>query len=126
MLTVRRWLMSRKHREVADFIGEKVEYLFRHVLHPLGREYTVEEVAPALGQPAAYVSKLRRGHVANSGAEVLGALSNFFSVDIGYCFRVATYFDEHDPHYPYASRPLREVTPEEVAFVAGVLAQVQD
>ncbi len=47
MPSVRRWLMGRKQRELADFIGEKVDYLFRWVRDPSGWEYTVEEVAQA-------------------------------------------------------------------------------
>ncbi len=43
MSIVRRWLLGREHREVPDFIGEKVEYLFRQVRHPSGREYTVRK-----------------------------------------------------------------------------------
>jgi hypothetical protein len=30
-------MLGCKHREQADFIGEKVDYLFRQVRHPSGR-----------------------------------------------------------------------------------------
>lgn len=126
MSIFRRWMLGRKRAALAAFVGEKVDYLFRHVLHPSGREYTVEEVAQAIGTPTSYVLRLRRGHVANAESEVLGAVSDFFGVDHGYWFRVATYIDGDDPHYPYAARPQRELTPGEVAFMVQMLAQVQD
>lgn len=126
MSIFRRLTMSRQQADQAAFIGEKVDYLFRQVRHPSGREYTVEEVGRALGKPAAYVSRLRRGHVASPGAEVVGALGDFFGVDRMYWFRPVTYLDEHDPNYPYPPRPPREVTPEEVEFVAQMVAQLQD
>jgi len=116
--------MSKK-REQAAFIGEKVDYLFQHVLKPSGEAYTSEEVGEAIGKPASYVVRLRRKHIHNPGVEVLGALSDFFRVDRMYWFRPTTYIDENDPNYPYADVPQREVTPEEVAFVAEILTRIQ-
>jgi len=81
MPSVRHWLMSRKRREQAAFISEKVDYLFRHVRDSSGHEYTLEEVAQGIGKPAAHMAELRRGHVAVPGAEVLGAVRDVFGVD---------------------------------------------
>jgi hypothetical protein len=43
-----------------------------------------------------------------------------------YWFRPTTFIDEHDPNYPYAGRSLREVTPEEAAFVVEMLKRMQE
>ncbi len=57
----------------------------------------------AIGKLATYVAGVRCAYVANAGAEVLGALGDFFSVDNMYWFRPATLTDEHDHNYPYMS-----------------------
>jgi hypothetical protein len=125
MSVVRRWRLGRTHREQADFIGEKVEYLFRQVPHPTGREYTVAEVADAIGTPVSYVADLRGKRISDLGRERMDALNTFFGVDSGYWFRAMNYIDEHDPNYPHFDRPEREWTPEDVEMLARMLAHVQ-
>ncbi len=118
--------MGRKQREQADFIGEKVNYLFRQVRHPSGREYTVEEVAQATGLPLSYVVDLRRKRISKLERERMEALNAFFGVDSGYWFRARSYIDAHHPNYPQFDRPAREWTPEDVDMLARMLVQVQD
>lgn len=73
-------------------LADKLNHLFATV-HPPGRgEYTLDEVAEAIGQhgettiTAAYLSQMRRGQRTNPSKNVLEALAWFFGVSPAYFF----------------------------------------
>jgi transcriptional regulator with XRE-family HTH domain len=76
-------------------LAEKLDFLFRTVRTPGGREFSHEDVARAIGQAedgptisATYIWQLRRGQRTNPRMSHLHALARFFGVDPGYFFPV--------------------------------------
>lgn len=77
---------------VAPTLAEKMNRLFATV-HPPGRgEYTLDEVAEAIGadgkvtMSAAYLSQMRKGQRTNPSKNVLEALAHFFGISPAYFF----------------------------------------
>lgn len=120
-----------KRAEQAEFIGEKVDYLFRTVRKPTGEQYTNEEVHQATGISAPYLSRLRKKKVSNPGRDVLEALSIFFRVGPEYWFRSGTYItpsEEQQAQVAVIHRKLDEgnYTPEQVRFIAQMLEHLRE
>jgi len=86
-----------KQKEQANFIAEKLNYLFENVMSPLGRPYTLEAVQAATGIHASYIGKMRSAKIANPGHDVLAALSNFFGVNPDYWFQTENRLTQRDP-----------------------------
>lgn len=71
-----------------DF-AQRLDYLFKHITHPDGREYSYDEVQRGTGRAvtAAYIWRLRTGKAKNPGYWVIKALSDFFGIDPNYFFQ---------------------------------------
>jgi transcriptional regulator with XRE-family HTH domain len=71
-----------------DDVSEKIDYLFRTVRRPDGREYTYDEVQRGTeGRVSrSYVWKLRHGRNRNPSLDVIEALSEFFNVPPSFFF----------------------------------------
>jgi transcriptional regulator with XRE-family HTH domain len=120
-----------KRAEQAEFVGEKVDHLFRTVRKPSGEEFTYEEVHQGTGISASYLHRLRNKKIANPGREKLEALSTFFGVNVEYWFQPTTSVTTPDPQRPYlaiAHRKLDEgnYTPEQIAFIVQVLDYLRE
>ena len=76
-----------KNEEQAQFIGAKVDHLFRTITQPNGKPYTYEQVAAGTGLNFSYLRKLRVGKVASPSRGVLERLTIFFGVTPDYWFR---------------------------------------
>jgi transcriptional regulator with XRE-family HTH domain len=76
-----------KNEEQAQFIGAKVDYLFRTITKPNGKPYTYQEVAARTGLNFSYLRKLRVGKVASPSRKVLERLTTFFGITPDYWFR---------------------------------------
>jgi len=76
-----------KNEEQAQFIGAKVDHLFRTITQPSGKPYTYEQVAAGTGLNFSYLRKLRVGKVASPSRGVLERLTIFFGVTPDYWFR---------------------------------------
>ncbi len=76
-----------KNEEQAQFIGAKVDHLFRTITQPNGKPYTYEQVAAGTGLNFSYLRKLRVGKVASPSCQVLECLTTFFGVTPDYWFR---------------------------------------
>lgn len=76
-------------KETEYSFAERLDYLFHHITHPDGREYSYEEVQNGTGKAvtSAYIWRLRTGKATNPGFWVLKALSEFFDVEPSYFFR---------------------------------------
>ena len=77
-------------------LAEKIDFLFRTILRPDGREFTYQEVEVGTDRAITgpYIWKLRTGSATNPGFRVLSALSSFFHVP-------ATFFFENEPTDDY-------------------------
>jgi len=71
-----------------DF-AQRLDYLFKQITHPDGREYSYEEVQNGTDKAvtAAYIWRLRTGKAKNPGYWVIKALSDFFGIDPNYFFQ---------------------------------------
>ena len=71
-----------------DF-AQRLDFLFKQLTHPDGREYSYEEVQNGTDKAvtAAYIWRLRTGKAKNPGYWVIKALSDFFGVDPNYFFK---------------------------------------
>lgn len=71
-----------------DDVSEKIDYLFRTVRRPDGREFTYDEVQRGTeGRVSrSYVWKLRHGRNRNPSLDVIEALSEFFNVPPSFFF----------------------------------------
>lgn len=86
--------MTESQGETAEpsTLAGKLDYLFRTVRAPSGREFSLEDVARAIatgGGPtisATYIWQLRRGQRTNPRMSHLHALARFFGIDPGYFF----------------------------------------
>ena len=76
-----------KNEEQAQFIGAKVDHLFRTITQPNGKPYTYVQVAAGTGLNFSYLRKLRVGKVASPSRGVLERLTTFFGVTPDYWFR---------------------------------------
>ena len=76
-----------KNEEQAQFIGAKVDHLFRTITQANGKPYTYEQVAAGTGLNFSYLRKLRVGKVASPSRGVLERLTTFFGVTPDYWFR---------------------------------------
>jgi transcriptional regulator with XRE-family HTH domain len=76
-----------KNEEQAQFIGAKVDHLFRTITQPNGKPYTYKQVAAGTGLNFSYLRKLRVGKVASPSRGVLERLTTFFGVTPDYWFR---------------------------------------
>ncbi len=76
-----------KNEEQAQFIGAKVDHLFRTITRPDGKPYTYEQVAAGTGLNFSYLRKLRVGKVASPSRKVLERLTTFFGITPDYWFR---------------------------------------
>jgi transcriptional regulator with XRE-family HTH domain len=76
-----------KNEEQAQFIGAKVDLLFRTITQLNGKPYTYEQVAAGTGLNFSYLRKLRVGKVASPSRQVLERLTTFFGVTPDYWFR---------------------------------------
>lgn len=76
-------------KEPSPDFAQRLDYLFKQITHPDGREYSYEEVQNGTGKAvtAAYIWRLRTGKAANPGYWVIKALSDFFGVDPNYFFQ---------------------------------------
>jgi transcriptional regulator with XRE-family HTH domain len=76
------------HQSARDGIAEKIDYLFRTVRRPDGREFTYDEVEQGTDGRVSrsYVWKLRHGRNRNPSLDVIEALSEFFHVPPQYFF----------------------------------------
>ncbi len=79
-----------KNEEQAQFIGAKVDHLFRTITQRNGKPYTYEQVAVGTGLNFSYLRKLRVGKVASPSRGVLERLTIFFGVTPDYWFRSDT------------------------------------
>jgi transcriptional regulator with XRE-family HTH domain len=77
-------------------LAEKIDFLFRTILRPDGKEFTYQEVESGTNRAVTgpYIWKLRAGSATNPGFRALSALSSFFQVP-------ATFFFEDEPTDDY-------------------------
>ena len=120
-----------KNEEQAQFIGAKVDHLFRTIRSPGGADYSYEDVSRATGISASYLHRLRNNKISNPGRDVIDALSTFFGVRVDYWFSPTTYVTEDDQRHAQlaiAHRKLDEVayTPEQIRFIVQMLEHLRE
>jgi transcriptional regulator with XRE-family HTH domain len=116
-----------KRSEQAEFVGEKVDFLFRTFLKPSGDEYSLEEVGRATGFHASYIGRMRDRQVSNPGRDVLEALSEFFGVDPGFWFRANnTLVEPASPwiHVLHRQIDQADLTPEQAQMFTRMVNHV--
>jgi transcriptional regulator with XRE-family HTH domain len=74
----------REPRESDQILALRLDQLFATHLDPVGKPYSVRQVAERTGMSASYLSGLRRGKVTGPGADKVEALARFFGVDMAY------------------------------------------
>ncbi len=74
----------REPSETHQIFTLRLNHLFDTRLDPLGKPYSVRQVAEQTGMSASYVSNLRRGRTTRPGADKIEALAHFFGVDMAY------------------------------------------
>lgn len=74
-----------------DSVPDKMDYLFKTIRRPDGREYTYDDVerGTAGAVSRSYVWKLRHGRNRNPSLVVIEALGQFFDVPVTYFFESA-------------------------------------
>lgn len=101
-----------------NLIAERLDELFKTVLHPEAREYTykeVEEGTETLGYrvSATYIWKLRRGEQSKPNWLVLRVLAQFFKVSITF------FYDEEKAENK--NSPVQDSKIQEIALRASQL-----
>ncbi len=74
----------REPRENDQLFALRLDQLFETHLDPIGKPYSVRQVAAHTGMSASYLSGLRRGKLTGPGADKVAALARFFGVDMAY------------------------------------------
>ncbi len=79
-----------------DSVPDKIDYLFKTIRRPDGREYTYDEVERGTegAVSRSYVWKLRHGRNRNPSLEVIEALGRFFDVPVTYFFAAGDKADD--------------------------------
>jgi transcriptional regulator with XRE-family HTH domain len=92
-----------------DSVPDKIDYLFKTIRRPDGREHTYDEVEHGTGGAVSrsYIWKLRHGRNRNPSLEVISALGRFFDVPVAY------FFDE-------------KLNPEESAEVVAIAGLIRN
>lgn len=115
-----------KNEEQAQFIGAKVDHLFRTITQPNGKPYTYEQVAAGTGLNFSYLRKLRVGKVASPSRGVLERLTTFFGVTPDYWFRSDTTLPADSQARHYLSMLFRKIeqanlTPDQLRQLDGFI-----
>ena len=115
-----------KHEAQAQFIGAKVDYLFRTITRPNGKPYTYQQVAAGTGLNFSYLRKLRVGKIASPSREVLERLTAFFGITPDYWFRSDTSLPPDMQEHPQLGRLLQKIeqahlTPEQLCSLDAVV-----
>lgn len=77
--------------KIPQTLAERVDWLFKHIRQPDGREYTYQEVEAGtkeLGYPVtgAYVWKMRKGKAEKPNWLILRVLAQFFKIPITFFY----------------------------------------
>ncbi len=115
-----------KNEEQAQFIGAKVDHLFRTITQPNGKPYTYEQVAAGTGLNFSYLRKLRVGKVASPSRGVLERLTTFFGVTPDYWFRSDTTLspgsqEQHDLHQTVRKIEQANLTSEQLRELDAIV-----
>jgi len=74
----------REPRQSDHLFALRLDQLFATHLDPMGKPYSVRQVAAQTGMSASHLSGLRRGKVTGPGADKVAALARFFGVEMAY------------------------------------------
>ncbi len=115
-----------KYEVQAQFIGAKVDYLFRTITRPNGKPYTYQQVAAGTGLNFSYLRKLRVGKIASPSREVLERLTIFFGITPDYWFRSDTALRPDMQEHHQLGRLLQKIaqahlTPEQLRSLDAVV-----
>ncbi len=118
-----------KNEEQAQFIGAKVDHLFRTITQPTGKPYTYEQVAAGTGLNFSYLRKLRVGKVASPSPGILERLTMFFGVTPDYWFRTDHALPPHSQERHALNQLLRKIeqanlTPEQLRHLDALVTAV--
>lgn len=113
------------YRQKESIIANRLDWLFKNILHPDGREYKYTEVQDAtekIGRKvtSSYIGKLRRGEQTNPAWDVVSILAQFFGVPITFFFQEK--IDEAELERFKIAATIQDENVQEIALYAGRLS----